>query len=384
MPVSPMTRAPEAGAPAGRPRVLLAPVTITPSKPLTPSHLKGLLWTDVMFRATRRLADVTYRCSHTTYHPCEQTLAFWEFLDRTQGDSGYDDATEEDIGRLYVAFRAEEGRAPAEDLRYYAAAVEDGWVHPAGERVLRLWTGQYAELGLHDPGLLRHQPPRYDLDTALERLDALGMCLDQRTLGGSVHLDLTRFGLPLRQLVTTDGRPNYLACALRELMPLAPDFDEVVLLYDTELDSDYQQLARVLTALGPSVRRVPIGRVPIDGRIRSVRHGDWHDTHARALLDRARADHGEAAVRLGMRLYFIAVLGPGQQQSFRADLLRQCLRRAERMIASAGPAGDETGTEPLARHRGDHLHVNPYRLTSSLLGARRPAPDLDLLSEVFL
>ncbi|MGI5531771.1 hypothetical protein ACQEVX_31635 [Streptomyces syringium] len=384
MHVSPLTRTPEAGTPAARPRVLLAPVTITPSKPLTPSHLKGLLWTDVMFRATRRLADVTYRCSHTTYHPCEQTLAFWEFLDRTQGDSGYDDATEEDIGRLYVAFRAEEGRAPAEDLRYYAAAVEDGWVHPAGERVLRLWTGQYAELGLHDPGLLRHQPPRYDLDTALERLEGLGMCLDQRTLGGPVHLDLTRFGLPLRQLVTTDGRPNYLACALRELMPLAPDFDEVVLLHDTELGSDYQQLARVLTALGPSVRRVPVGRVPIDGRIRSARHGGWHDTHARALLDRARADHDEAAVRLGMRLYFIAVLGPGQQQSFRADLLRQCLRRAERMIASAGPAVDETATEALARHRGDHLHVNPYRLTSSLLGTRRPAPGLDLLSGVFL
>lgn len=50
---------------AAHPRVLLAPITVTPSKPLTPSHLKGLLWTDVMYRATAQLAEVTYRYSPT-------------------------------------------------------------------------------------------------------------------------------------------------------------------------------------------------------------------------------------------------------------------------------------------------------------------------------
>lgn len=69
---------------SGRRKVLLAPVTVTPAKPLTPSHLKGLLWTDVMFRATAPLADVTYHYSPTAYHLTEQTLGFWEFLDRTQ------------------------------------------------------------------------------------------------------------------------------------------------------------------------------------------------------------------------------------------------------------------------------------------------------------
>ncbi|MEU2225598.1 hypothetical protein [Streptomyces sp. NPDC018347] len=64
------TAAPHAEPDTGR-RVLLAPITVTPSKPLTPSHLKGLLWTDVMHRATRPLAEVTHRCSHTTYHPTE-------------------------------------------------------------------------------------------------------------------------------------------------------------------------------------------------------------------------------------------------------------------------------------------------------------------------
>ncbi|MFB7907286.1 hypothetical protein ACFXPX_03485 [Kitasatospora sp. NPDC059146] len=369
---------------ADRPRVLLAPVTITPSKPLTPSHLKGLLWTDVMYRATRPLADVAYRYSHTTYHATEQTLGFWEFLDRSRGATDYGDLTEERIGELYVAFRAAE-RAPAQALLPYAEAVERGWVHPVGTRVLQLWSGHYAALGLHDPGLLRHQPPGLGLDAVLDRLTALGMCLDQREVGGPVYLDLTRFGLPLRRLVTADGRPNYLACALRELIPLAPDFDELVLLYDHELDSDYQQLERVLSEFGPRVRRVPVGRVPIEGRIRSARQGGWRGLHAGTLIDAARAEHHEDAVRLGMRLYFIAVLGPGRQQSFRSDLLAQCLRRAERLLEEAGPEADAAALrEQLAQHRKDHVYVNPYRLTSHLLGRRRAAPAEDLLRAVFL
>ncbi|MFJ6701103.1 hypothetical protein ACIQM4_34320 [Streptomyces sp. NPDC091272] len=375
---------PQPAPPASaHPRVLLAPITVTPSKPLSPSHLKGLLWTDVMYRATRPLADVTYRYSHTTYHPTEQTLGFWEFLDRTRGDTDYTDLTEQQIGELYVDFRGAD-RTPAAALRPYAEAVADGWVHPAGSRVLQLWSRHYRALGLHDPGLRRYQPPGLDLETALHHLAEHGMCLDQRPVGGPVYLDLTRHGLPLRQLVTTDGRPNYLACALRELLPLAPDFDEVVLLYDSELDADYQLLERVLRSVGPQVRRVAVGRVPIDGQIRSARHGARPDLHAGALLEAARATHDPESVRLGMRLYFVAVLGRGHEQSFRPDLLHQCLKRAERLLRSAEPTGPAPLGERLARHRKDHLYVDPYRLASGLLGKRRADPGLDLLSEVFL
>ncbi|MFE8944832.1 hypothetical protein [Streptomyces sp. NPDC007856] len=112
-------------APPGldRRRVLLAPVTVTPSKPLAPSHLKGLLWTDVMYRATSVLADV-----------------FWEFLDRAVGAADYSGMTEVEIGELYVRFRAEGRAATAATLRPYAEAVESqGWVHPAARRVLGLW-----------------------------------------------------------------------------------------------------------------------------------------------------------------------------------------------------------------------------------------------------
>nr|WP_079664571.1 hypothetical protein [Streptomyces sp. 3214.6] len=369
-----------------RHRVLLAPVTVTPSKPLTPSHLKGLLWSDVMYRATHHVADVTLRYSHTTYHPTEQTLGFWEFLDRRYGDRDYASLDEREIGDLYVAFRAADEHVPASALRPYADAVTHGWTHPAAARVLGIWAGQYAELGLTDPGLLAHQPPGLGLDETIAGLDALGMCLDQRALGGPVFLDLTRHGLPLRPLVSADGRPNYLACAMSELLPLAPRYDEVVLLYDSQLDPDYQRLARVLTALGPSVVRVPVGRVPIDGVIRSAREGGWRDHDARALLAAARSGHSPAVVRLGMRLYFIAVLGPGQAEGYRPDLLHQCLGRAERLLTAAHTDSQPAAgplAERVARHRGSHLHIDPYRLTSSLLGRRRRPPG-DLLTGVYL
>ncbi|MGW4891335.1 hypothetical protein ACWEQL_03550 [Kitasatospora sp. NPDC004240] len=383
---APPAHAQAASVPARPGRVLLAPVTITPTKPLTPSHLKFLLWSDVMYRATALLTDCAYRYSHTTYHLTEQTLGFWAFLDRTRGDGHYEDLTEEEIGELYVAYRQDPHRPTAEELRPYADAVEhQAWVHPVSVRVLRWWTAHFSELGLHDPGLLAHQPPGLGLEEVLERLATLDVLLDLRGHGGPVHLDLTRWGLPLRPIVGADGRPNYLACALRELLPLAAEFDEVVLVHDPELGPDYRLLERTLTVAGAGARRFTIGRVPIDGVVRSARQGGWQGYTVSALLGAADG-HAPEAVRLGMRLYFIAVLGAGAEQSFRHDLLEQCLRRAAHLLATAsdGPTREETAAE-VARHRRNHLFVQPYRLTSALLARHRPAPPATaLLREVYL
>ena len=63
------------------------------------------------------------------------------------------------------------------------------------------------------------------------------MCLDLRADGGPVYLDATRYGLPLRQIVAADGQPNYLACALRELVAAGPvATTSVVLLHDRGLE----------------------------------------------------------------------------------------------------------------------------------------------------
>jgi hypothetical protein len=366
-----------------RPRVLLAPVTITPTKPLTFSHLKGLLWTDVMYRATAQLADVTYRYSHTTYHRTEQTLGFWEYLDRTFGDIDYAGRTEEEIGEFYVRYRASGDRPSAAALQPYTDAVEQqGWTHPVTSRVLDLWSAHYRRLGMHDPGLREHQPPGLGLDEMVDRLTDMAMCLDLREHGGPVYLDATRYGQPLRQIIAADGRPNYLACALRELIALAPDYDEVVLLYDPGLEPDYMLLQRVLNNLGPTVRRVAVGRVPVAGDIRPARHGGWRGNTAGALITNSLADHDPDTLRLGVRLYFIAVLGQGQRHSFRADLLSNCLTRARRLLAGQEDTGEQL-SGVVAPHRRDHVYVDPYRLTSALLARHRPRPGTRLLSAVY-
>jgi hypothetical protein len=312
---------------------------------------------------------VDYRYSLTTYNVTAQTLGFWAYLDRECEPTDYSGHTEEEIGELYVRYQARPERPPYELLRPYKEAVEEtGWVHPASARLTGLWAEHYAALGLHDPGLVVAQPPELGLAELLDMLSGRNLCLDLRPDGGPVYLDATRFGLPLRQIVSTDGQPNYLACALRELVPMVASYDEVVLLHDRELTKDYVLLDRVLSALGAVISREVVDRVPIEGVVQSSRYGGWRGYTMSALLS-ALADAEDAAVRLGLRVYFIAVLGRGGQQSFRLDLLRGSVARAGRLLGTAPRATLDELERFLRRSmgRGRHCYVDPYRLTSALL-----------------
>ena len=122
----------------------------------------------------------------------------------------------------------------------------------------------------------------------------------------------------------------------------------------------------------------------INGAVRSARKGDWRGHDVPNMLAAVGGDADSPAVRLGLRLYFITVLGPGPEQSLRYDLLRQCVARAERILAAHGTEPGDEVVSLLARHRSGHLYVNPYRLTADLFGRRRPTPPDDLLSRVYL
>lgn len=367
-------------------RVLIAPVTVSPTKALTPSHLKGLLWVDVMLRATALVAEVDYRYSVTTSSMTRQTLGFWEYLDRTFGDLDYAGHGEEELGELYIRYQAEPDRAPFAALRPYLHAVEEsGWVHPASARLLDLWAGYYARLGMHDPGLARIQPPEMGLPELLDTLTARSLCLDCRPDGGPIYLDGTRYGLPLRQIVSPEGQPNYLAGTLRELVPSAARYDEIVLVHDRELTEDYVLLQRVLGVLGANAVRLAVDRVPIDGVVKASRYGGWQGHTLPAMLATCEAA-GTEALRLGMRMHFIAVLGKGGSESFRHEVLRRTVDRAGRLLATADDSALPSGAELakyVARYTGAKQYVDPYRLTAEMLTRRRNPPVRDLIEQVY-
>ncbi|WP_189082997.1 hypothetical protein [Mangrovihabitans endophyticus] len=350
--------------------VVVAPVTITPTKPLTPTHVKGLLWTDLLVRATSDIMPTRLMWNSRTAHLTTQTTAFWAHLDRVAPGADWSAESEAAIGERYVDFHAHGTRPDPDELAAYFTRVEAGWIHPAGRRMLDLWRDQMARLGIADPGLTADRPLPWDTGQVLAALDRRGLLIDHRRFGGPAYLDGVRYGMPIRRLVSADGTANYLMPILRDLLPMVRPDRLFLLVCDAGILADYLLVDRVLAEFGAATRLVALGRVPVDGQVRSSKHGGWSGV----TLGDLAATSGSAGVRayrLGMRLYFVGMLGRRSPQSFRPDLVRRAVGRAARMLG--GAAGDDPGHVARLRALARHGYVDPYRLTSGLLG-RSPAP----------
>jgi hypothetical protein len=366
---------------ATRPRVLVAPITVSPTKPLTPTHTKYLLIVDVLCRATGHIADLTYVYDHHAFAPGQQTVAFWEYLDRTCPDRDFTCATEEEIGELYVRYHAEAVPAAPERLRPYAQRVRDErWLHPSAVRMLDIWQEHYIALNLFDTDLGRYGPPVLPEAELIDLLAARHLCIDGRPVGAPVYLDLTAQGIPLRGLVNAAGQANYLMCVLGQLIPLAGAYDLIVLMYDRDMREDYVLVERVLRAFGGTAVRFEVDRVPIDGVAASSRYGGWRGYTLDAL--RSQVDADPATLRLALRLYLIGALGRGRSGSFRLADLHRWVNRARRLCGTTvtDTAPLRPFLENLARGTG---YVDPYRLTAQLLTRSAQVPRRQLLASVY-
>ncbi|KUN61406.1 hypothetical protein AQJ46_36775 [Streptomyces canus] len=385
-PVTPPRRTePTASAAAGE--LVVAPVTITPTKPLTPTHVKGLLWTDVLVKASARVGGVRLVWNNRMATVTTQATAFWHHLDLTEPDTDWSRESDIRIGERYVRFHAERRDTDLRDTDrralgdYLTRADREGWIHPAGRRMLDLWRAQLDQLGVADLGLAADRPLTTTAQTMLDALADRGLLVDHRRFGGPVHLDGPRWGLPLRRLIGGDGHPNYLLPILRELVPLIRPGRLFLLVHDDDIAADYLLLDRVLTEFGARTARLPLSRVPVGGAPRSSRYGGWQGT---TLGDLAATEGtaDRAAYRLGMRLYFTGTLHRRSAQPFRMPLLRRCVGRAARLLGQT-PADGTSGSAPslaatLSLLRTQQGYVDPYRLTAALLGRRSgpPAPEL--------
>jgi hypothetical protein len=377
-----MTATIRSAEPGARRRVLLAPVTVSPTKPLTPSHLKTLLSMDVLHRATATFADVTH-----VYHPLahagsRQVAGFWEYLDRRHPGLAFGACTEEEIGELYGEFQRDE-RVPYSALEPVVRRAEAGWVHPASERLLDLWESHYRLLAMLDPKLGRSGPDPMPAAELIDLLVRNDLCIDGRPLGAPVYLDATAAGLPLRMMVGPDGHANYLVSTLCEIVPQLAGHDHVVLAHDTEIRADYRAIAHVLTALGAEVSRVEFSRVRLDGVARATRFGGWHGYTVGALSGPLIAEFGWPAFALGFRLYLVAGLGRASQESFSVRHLRRWVHRAGRLLTehSGRPENAASGVS-LASLAGRLPYVDPRRVVTTLLSRDAAVPAADLLDVV--
>jgi hypothetical protein len=165
---------------------------------------------------------------------------------------------------------------------------------------------------------------------------------------------------------------------------MARGFERVLLLSDEDLSADYVVLERVLSRAGARASRLGLGRVPIDGAVRSSREGGWQDHLFDRFVDRYLAARGADVFRLGMRLYFIAGLGRTAARSLRLEDLDGAMDRAARLLERTPPSRDPERLEAVLRaHLAPHGNVDPYRLTS-LLFANRPHPAAPAILPLFL
>jgi hypothetical protein len=388
-------------------RILVAPITISPTKPLTPTHVNYLLTIDVLCRATGAITDVTLVYDHQAFASGQQTVAFWEYLDRVWPGVDFGDVSEQWIGELYIRRHAEPAAVPAASLRPYIERVRtERWMHPSARRILEIWRSHSRMLGLLPP-LADGGMPATLTDAELtdaeliELLVSKDLCIDGRAMAAPVYLDLTAHGMPLRPLVNADGQGNYLICVLRQLLPVAGEYDLIVLMYDRDMRHDYMLVERVLRAFGAEVARVEVSRVAIGGVAVSSRHGGWQGFSLPELRFAAGGD--DLAFRLGLRLYLVAVFGRGGGSSFTLEQLPRWVARAQRLLDPphptgpaphpTGPAPHPTGPAPhptgpgmlgflgdLAKWSG---YVDPYRLTSRLLSKDPGVPVRALVDNVY-
>ncbi len=124
-------------------KLLFYPTHPTATKPLTPSHVKGFIWFDLLVKATSRVAAVTTLANRVTCDVTAQNLGFWHYLDTNFGGDAdfYADKSELWVAEQYVRYHAEGFAAPPAVLEGLRRRVEEEfWLHPASRRILELWT----------------------------------------------------------------------------------------------------------------------------------------------------------------------------------------------------------------------------------------------------
>ncbi|WP_315828523.1 MULTISPECIES: hypothetical protein [unclassified Bradyrhizobium] len=334
-----------------------------------------MLALDVISKTTGQLAQVHCLYSNLTALASEQTIGFWEYLDRKYGSIDFSRCSEDDIGELYVHYHAEATPVSHDSLTPYLNAVDCAkWIHPSSARLNTIWASHLSSLGVRDPGISRPATGAVSTNELLDCLSKHDLILDLRPSGGALYLDATSDGAPLRQVISPEGRSNYLVYFLRDLASHVNEYDHVVLLHDPELTQDFLLVQIILERIShATVSRVVTKRVPINGAVSSARHGQWHGYTTSKLISKLQERNEPLSLRLGMRLYLVAIIESDRDRSFSIERLQRFIERADRLFCSAPAVPVSSLQTFLLRCARRRPYVDPYIVTSCLLSNTRPA-----------
>ncbi|GGO88621.1 hypothetical protein [Wenjunlia tyrosinilytica] len=373
------TAAPPRVQAATRARDLLMPLLAGPTEPVTLTTVKCLLWADVI----RRSAGPAGGAEPDVLLPgSRQDFGFWEYLDRVGPEAEPAGLSSRRLAELHDAYLAQPWPIGYDLLRGYAEAADEGRPHPVAARMRELFEQSCRMLGVRG---FEPPPPQGPGPAAVSEVMA---ALEDAGLvrhggrAGQVVVGAPDKGVPSRTLLGADGRPHPVVHLLRDLLPVADRYGTVILLHAHRMSGDYVFAVKLLRHLGVRAERLALTKVlpaPDD------RPGPPSDrVHLwRLPLDELAGEHGEQAVRLALRLYFVAALGKHNVEPYRDDLLRRTVTRAVRVLEGASSPQESDTFGFLVRWVGADGRVDPYRLTASLFGRRERIPD-EILRRVFL
>lgn len=362
------------------------PIGITPTKPLTPTHVKGLLHFDALTRLHRVVEPIQVVHNRRVWDLSLQTARFWTYLDRHHHQVDFSALSELQVGKLYVDFSREGTEVAIADLEAMLARIESqGYVHPSAWSVLYGWESHLRRIGL-DTGILT-ESHALEVSTAavLSTLSAFGELIDQRDFGGGV-LWASRTGQgTTRTLISEMGIPNYVVALLRQIHTLTQGTETVHLFYDLSVERDFMLIEDYLKSFGLRVNRIGFPRMTSNGQSLSFRAGGGVVTLGE-MMSRYDGDYSDRCIALGLRLYFLYMSGLRKSFDFSWERLDEALRMARTLLDTTA---SEHSPHPLpSSHfewhslRKNDGAMNVYKAYALLFEKKLPAEKRKALLEV--
>lgn len=336
-------------------KTALFPVGITPTKFLTPTHVKGILQIDLYRRLLMVSGHVDLIYNRRIWDSSLQTLHLWNQLNQTESGRSFETTSDLEISKLYsLASKAKPvDISPRRALQ--ERVVRDGYIHPVSIRITEIWAQQLSRIGI-DSDFLSTSQPLTPFDTVLDEIRRCSYLLDYDAIGGGAYLDMTDQNFALRQLRSKTGEYNYLVPMISVVRQLTISYERVILCCDISVTRDFQLLQKMFETKDTKLELKLINRVSLDGRDLSSKEGIPYRFSFAQSIEPFFHDYTRADIRLGLLLYFLHAIPPKGGRDFNQEELAEQIALAATVLEKLGEySHPDDALHPQLRKRIDRL-----------------------------